>query len=104
VTTTETYDEARRQWDRAFGALLRRTREARGLSQEEVARQVGVRAETIAKYEQGRSPNPTLMRLIALSQALGVAPHELVPVEPFPLEAYKEQQRAARARRARGPR
>lgn len=104
MTTTERYDEARRQWDRAFGALLRRAREARGLSQEEVARQVGVRSETIAKYENGRSPNPTLMRLVALSQALGVAPHELVPVEPFPLEAYKKQRHASRARRAGKPR
>jgi len=62
----------------AFGALLKRQREAATLSQEELAELAGLSAKAISALERGarRSPHPTTVRLLA--DALGLqGPHRV---------------------------
>jgi transcriptional regulator with XRE-family HTH domain len=62
-----------------YPALVRSLRAARGLTQEQLAREVGVTFSTVNCWEPGKHrPIPSLAsRLIALAQEAGVAP---VPV------------------------
>lgn len=70
-----------------LGRTLARIRHERGLSQERVAAMAGISSTQYQKYEKGQSRpggpmNPTLVNLIALSQALGVTVAELLPPSP----------------------
>lgn len=67
-----------------FATSLRTARDIAGLSQEDVAYRAGLTRYTYQKYEKGESrpghpANPTLRTLLALTQVLGVALHDLVP-------------------------
>jgi transcriptional regulator with XRE-family HTH domain len=55
-----------------FGVNLRHYRQAKGWTQDELARQVGVRKNTVCYYEQGRI-EPKVSRLCRLAAALGVS-------------------------------
>ena len=55
----------------SLGDVVRDLRNQKGLSQSQLAKQVGVTASTIALYETG-DRLPSLQRLIDLSRALGV--------------------------------
>lgn len=57
---------------RRIGALLRSTRQERGLSIEALARAAGVGAGTVSQYERGRG-NPTLQTLRKLARALDLS-------------------------------
>ena len=66
------------QYAQRIGSRLRRAREAAGLTLRELAAQVGLRDHTvILKYERGKTA-PTITRLHALAQALGVTPSALL--------------------------
>jgi transcriptional regulator with XRE-family HTH domain len=56
---------------KAFAAWLKRTREDAGLSQPELAAQIGVQKAYISKWETAKPDVPTLPRLVRLSKALG---------------------------------
>jgi DNA-binding XRE family transcriptional regulator len=61
----------------AFGRRLRKLREARGLSQEELGRNTSLNRTSIQKLEAGeRDPRLTTIRLLALG--LRVPPRELI--------------------------
>lgn len=60
------------------GTRLRRVRELRNLSQEEMGWIAGVTQGSISNYENGRNEIP-LSVLIAICGALGIRPTELVP-------------------------
>ncbi|WP_136585352.1 helix-turn-helix domain-containing protein [Microbacterium hydrothermale] len=67
-----------------FGANLRRTRLAAGMTQETVALRASISLFTYQKLEKGESnpgtpANPRLQTLLALSAVLGVDVQELVP-------------------------
>lgn len=69
--------EGRDRIQRAFGLVLRRLRDERGLSQEDLAAASGVGRSFIAKLELG--PNqPSLTTLFRLAGALGVPPEDVV--------------------------
>jgi len=51
---------------------LRKLREARGLSQEKLARLADVALNTIVKIETGKNQNPTLDTLKKIAKALNV--------------------------------
>jgi transcriptional regulator with XRE-family HTH domain len=55
-----------------LGRTLQKLREARGLTQAEIARKVGVTQTYIAKLEGGDKANPSLSVLTNLSRALNV--------------------------------
>ena len=57
---------------------LRKLREARGLSQEKLARLADVANNTIIKIEAGKNQNPTLETLKKVAQALGVSVDDLI--------------------------
>jgi len=57
---------------------LRKFREAKGLSQEKLARLADVANNTIIKIEAGKNQNPTLDTLKKISKALGVSVDELI--------------------------
>jgi transcriptional regulator with XRE-family HTH domain len=56
---------------KAFAAWLRRTRRDAGLSQPELAAQIGVQKAYISKWETAKPDVPTLPRLVRLSNVLG---------------------------------
>src|SRR5262245_61513875 len=56
---------------KAFAAWLKRTREDAGLSQPELAEQIGVQKAYISKLETAKPDIPTLPRLVRLSKVLG---------------------------------
>lgn len=57
---------------------LKRLREATGLSQEALARLVGVTSKTVSNWERGTNPaSLTVPQMKALCQALGVTLEEL---------------------------
>ena len=64
-----------------LGHSLRHHREERGLSQEELAAQVGVHGYTIAQWESGAAYLQP-QKLAALARALGVAEAELAASQP----------------------
>ena len=57
---------------------LRKMREAKGLSQEKLARLADVANNTIIKIEGGRNQNPTLDTLKKIAKALDVSVDELI--------------------------
>lgn len=65
-----------------FGARLATLRQQRGLSQEELAAQIGVSRRVIAYYE-AESPQLPGALLVALAQALQVTADELLGMAPL---------------------
>lgn len=61
-----------------LGENLKRIREDRGLSQDELAERCGISKSQISKLEVGRQKNPELETVVALSTALGISIEELV--------------------------
>ncbi len=61
----------------AFGKHLRKLREERSLSQEELANRSGIAFSQIGRFERGVR-SPTLSTLESLANGLGVKPKELL--------------------------
>ena len=57
---------------------IKRLREAKGLSQEKLARLADVANNTLIKMETGENKNPTLETLKKVAQALGVSVDNLI--------------------------
>jgi transcriptional regulator with XRE-family HTH domain len=63
--------------DPALAATIRRLREERGLSQEEVAYSAGVTVGTYTRLERGKA-NPTWLTLRRISAALDIRVSDLI--------------------------
>ena len=63
---------------RRLGKMLRELREAKGLSQTDLAKKVRVAQSYIAMLESGAKKNPSLAILKRLVKALGVSVTELL--------------------------
>lgn len=61
----------------AFGAVLRRLREAKGISQEALALEAGLDRTFVSQIERGVR-QPTLTSLFALAKAVGTPPDKLL--------------------------
>ncbi len=59
-----------------FGKILRRHREARGLSQEKLADIAGLHRTYLGGLERGER-NPTLTSILRVCEALAIAPSQL---------------------------
>jgi len=60
-----------------FSKNLKKLRQAKGLSQDRLAKLTDVTNNTIIKIEQGENINPTLATLKKITKALGVSLDEL---------------------------
>lgn len=60
-----------------FGQVVRRHREAAGLSQEEVGERTGLSRNYVGMVERGET-NPTLLVLQSLAEALGTTMSDLI--------------------------
>ena len=63
------------------GARVKQLRQARRLTQEQLAERAGLSYKFIGEVERGRG-NPTLTTLASLSEALGVSLIDLLGVDP----------------------
>jgi transcriptional regulator with XRE-family HTH domain len=70
------------QEERTFATRLAQFREARGLSQKQLAARVGCPPDMISKYEGGQRVPRSPERYFELSAALAVSPVELLGVPP----------------------
>lgn len=61
-----------------LGDNLKRIRELKGITQDELAYRSGISKPQISKLEVGTSKNPVLETVVAISSALGVSIEELV--------------------------
>ena len=61
-----------------LGNRLKEAREARGLTQRELGRHVGITAQSISNYEAGGKATPSLSTLLKITAALGVPPSQLL--------------------------
>ena len=64
----------------ALGLYLKRSREASGLSQDELVRRTGLSLSTIRKMEDGRTLNPGVFTLLKVWRALGLTPEALMRI------------------------
>ena len=64
-------------WPVALGQKVRALRQARGLTQEQLAHDVGIDLTYLGGIERGRR-NPSLRVIVRMAQALGVTPPELL--------------------------
>lgn len=64
--------------DDVLGANVRRLREARNLTQVELAEEVGIHRSTVIDIEAGRAKNLSLGTLARLATVLGVRAPELL--------------------------
>lgn len=69
-----------------IGARIKNARVAKGLTQEELGKVVGVQKSAIAKYEKGRVVNIKRSTLLKLASALNISPTQLM-FEETPKEA-----------------
>jgi putative transcriptional regulator len=60
----------------AYESRVREYRLRKGLSQEALARQLGISRQTVVSIERGKS-EPKVLLALAMASALGVAVHEL---------------------------
>lgn len=59
------------------GERIRNYREAKGMTQDELANHIGVRKQTIWKYENGTITNIPLDRIEQIAMLLGVKPNDI---------------------------
>lgn len=64
-------------WRRVVGANIRRLREAKGLTQEEVAFRAKIDLTYMGGIERGRR-NPSLLVMTRIARALAIDPTELL--------------------------
>ena len=57
---------------------IKRLREAKGLSQEKLARLADIANNTLIKMESGENQNPTLVTLKKVAKAFGVSVDDLI--------------------------
>jgi len=63
-----------------LGAYLKRSREAAGLSQDELVRRTGLSLSTIRKMEDGRTANPGIFTLTKVWRELNLDPAGLIDI------------------------
>ena len=75
-----------------LGEKIWRLREERGLSQEELAEQLGVSRQTVSNWENDKA-TPDALKLGQLCKALGVSADGMLSLPPRPSEEKKEERR-----------
>lgn len=73
------------------GDRLKEIREARGLTQPELAERIGIHAQQVYRIESGKSPNPSADTLTAISKELDVSVDYLLGLVDSPTERLREE-------------
>lgn len=73
-----------------IGEKIKRARIAKGMTQEELGKILGVQKSAIAKYESGRVVNIKRSTLKTISEVLEIRPSELISIEEEIKEAPEE--------------
>jgi len=81
-----------------IGVILRETRKASGLSQQEVAKPLGMSRATISGIENGTVSEIGMRKLMALCAALGLSIHVSVPEKRPTLFELREENRGSKIR------
>lgn len=68
-----------------LGPLLRKAREAAGLSVRQAAAESGISLGAISLLEQGKTPSTRIDRLLALTETYGVEPLEIIEAAGYDL-------------------
>jgi putative transcriptional regulator len=63
---------------------IKKYRQKAGLSQDQLARKAGIPYSTFLKIESGYTPNPSVLAVVSIADALGVSIDELVGRKPRP--------------------
>ena len=72
-----------------FPAQLKRIRQAKGVTQKQVANALGVSKQTITAYEAG-TREPDLMKLITIAEVLDTTPDDLLGRKKAPAQIEQE--------------
>lgn len=70
-----------------IGRFIQEMRKQNGMTQKELAEQIGISDKTVSKWENGNGTPDTSM-LLSLCQALGITVNELLSCERIPPENY----------------
>ena len=73
--------------DNKIGSFIQLSRKEKGLTQKDLAEQIGVSDKTISKWENGNSVPDTAI-LNSLCEALDISVNELLSGEKLPVENY----------------
>jgi transcriptional regulator with XRE-family HTH domain len=63
---------------RRLSTVIRKLREAQGMTQEQLARRAGLKQPYVSQLEKGTKKNPSLPALKKIAKALGVPVGELL--------------------------
>lgn len=66
-----------------YVSKVKELREAKGMTQRQLADIVGVDPSTIRNWESGRNGVDVLVKVMRLCQALGAGPDDLVALDPL---------------------
>lgn len=77
--------------DMQFGSRLKAAREAAGMSQTDIAVQMGITPQGVHKWESGAS-TPRFDRLYRLASALGIPVSKLLPDDPLEIVSFDPTQ------------
>ena len=73
-----------------MGSFIQLSRKEKGMTQKELAEQIGVSDKTISKWENGNSVPDTEI-LSSLCQSLDISVNELLSGEKLPVESYPQR-------------
>lgn len=74
-----------------LGERIRKLREERGMTQDELGKKLGVQKSTISMYEHGHR-EPAIQKLIALSTLFDIDMNELLGIGAFVLQDPQQQE------------
>jgi DNA-binding Xre family transcriptional regulator len=75
---SEEYEEMMTERPRIDGRRLKRLREARRMTQDDLAKQTGLHYGTVNRIERGKTPHVLRSTMLRLAEALDVQPDELL--------------------------
>jgi len=64
-----------------IGERIRQARKAYGMSQVTLARRVGISKQALYQIESGKTPDPGVLKVMAIAKVLGVSMNDLTHVE-----------------------
>jgi transcriptional regulator with XRE-family HTH domain len=64
-----------------IGQRIREARKAYGMTQVTLARRIGISKQALYQIENGKTPDPGVLKIMAIAKVLGVSMNDLTNVE-----------------------